>query len=66
MRIAVQYVLRHATNLSETNLNEVLLPSKKKKAFLFFIGNRTFIQETENFHDGEHSKEETNTRSSRT
>ena len=61
MRIVVQYVLRHATNLSE-----VLLRFKKKKAIFFFIGNRTFIQETENFHDGEHSKEETNTRSSRT
>ena len=65
MRIVVQYVLRRAINLSEINLSEVVLHHPKKKAF-FFIGNRTFIQETENFHDGEHSKEETNTTSSRT
>ena len=38
----------------------------QKKKHFFFIGNRTFIQETENFNDGEHSKEETNTTSSRT
>ena len=63
MRIVVQCVLRRAINLSEINLSEVVLHHPKKKHF-FFIGNRTFIQETENFHDGEHSKEETNTTSS--
>ena len=66
MKIVVQYVLRHAINLSEINLSEVVLHHPKKKSIFFFIGNRTFIQETENFHDGEHSKEETNTTSSRT
>ena len=64
MRIVVQYVLQRATNLSKANLSEVLLHHPKKS--FFFIGNRTFIQETENFHYGEHSEEETNTTSSRT
>ena len=34
--------------------------------FFFLIGNKTFIEKTEHVHDGEHSKQETNTTKSGT